>query len=369
MEKRAIIMLVAGLAGAAPHAPAAELPGRIATVEHHTAACFTPETSVNCEVSVVVESNGKLLLANDKRLPATGGPALFTLDLEQGKISGEPAVLPGDALKEADKYEALTKTLDGRYIIASTAFNKAGTQQDPRADTLSTLLYWPVDDPEAAKPLSPSSRGGVTSSIRLRKQISEAIGAPYFQIEGITMAPSEPAHEKAADGQLIIGIRKQGNSSADSYFGFLLISAHVKFNNGTMELVEAFKTIQNFNLQAQGKTLGLSGIEYDRFNKDRLYAVTSFEQQSVDAAGKKSTEIGGFLWAVPFTAGKPGTPKLLTREDGSALVFSNKPEGVEVLDAHQIIVVHDDDRVEVTTSEAGIKRGDNEFAYSKIIFP
>ncbi|MNH13451.1 hypothetical protein D3C79_730230 [compost metagenome] len=226
-----------------------------------------------------------------------------------------------------------------------------------------------MGDPEAAKPLLPSSRGGVTSSIALRKQISEAIGAPYFQIEGITMAPSEPAHEKAADGQLIIGIRKQGNSSADSYFGFLLISAHVKFNNGTMELVEAFKTIQNFNLQAQGKTLGLSGIEYDRFNKDRLYAVTSFEQQSVDAAGKKTTEIGGFLWAVPFTAGKPGTPQLMTRKDGSTLRFSNKPEGVEVLNAHQIMVVHDDDRVEVKTSEAGIKRGDNEFAYSKITLP
>lgn len=85
MEKRTIIMLVAGLAGAAPHAPAAELPGRIATVEHHTAACFTPETSVNCEVSAVVESNGKLLLANDKRLPATGGRPCSRLTLSRAK--------------------------------------------------------------------------------------------------------------------------------------------------------------------------------------------------------------------------------------------------------------------------------------------
>ncbi|MFJ4053103.1 hypothetical protein ACIPZC_06500 [Pseudomonas sp. NPDC089743] len=369
MEKRAIITLVVGLASATPHAPAAELPGRIAAIEHHTAACFAPGTPVNCEVSAVVESNGKLLLANDKRLPAPGGPALFTLDIEQGKISGEPTVLPGKALREADKYEALTKTLDGRYMIASTAFNKAGTDEDPSSDILNTILYWPVDDPEAAKPLSPTSRSGVTSSISLREQIEKAIGASYYQIEAITMAPSEPAKAKTADGQLIIGIRRHGNDKTDAHFGFTLISAHVKFKEGTLALVEAFKSVQNFNVQAQGHTVGLSGIEYDRFNKDRLYAVTSYEEKSVDAANKPITKIGGFLWVVPFAAGKPGTPQLVTREDGSTLRFSNKPEGVEVLDAHQIIVVHDDDRVEVQTSEAGIERGANEFAYSKIRFP
>lgn len=39
------------------------------------------------------------------------------------------------------------------------------------------------------------------------------------------------------------------------------------------------------------------------------------------------------------------------------------------MDNKQILVVHDDDRVEVGTSDTGIKRGDSEFGYSVITFP
>ncbi|MDH1571699.1 hypothetical protein [Pseudomonas sp. GD03746] len=369
MEKRAIITLVAGLFIAVPHAPAAELPGRIEAVEHHTALCHATDTAVDCDVSAVVKADGKLVFANDKGLPAIGDPAIFTFDFAGGTISGNPEVLKGSVLEKADKYEAMTTTLDGQYIIASTAFNKVGTEQDPSKDALNTLVYWPVNDPNTAKVLAQSTRGGIKSSIMLRKQIGEVIGSPYFQVEGITMAPSEPGREKDTDGQLIVGISKHGNSSATSNPAFLLISAHVKFNDARMELVDGFKSIQNFNLEAQGHPLALTGIEYDRFNKDRLYAVTSFETPSAEGEGNKGIETGGVLWAIPFTAGKPGTPQLVNRKDGSPLLFSNQPGGVEVLGAKQILVVHDDDRVEVKTSEAGIKRGKNEFAYSKITLP
>ena len=33
---------------------------------------------------------------------------------------------------------------------------------------------------------------------------------------------------------------------------------------------------------------------------------------------------------LPFADGKPGNPIRVTRQDGTALKFSNKPEGVEV---------------------------------------
>ncbi|MDD1977063.1 MULTISPECIES: hypothetical protein [Pseudomonas] len=36
---------------------------------------------------------------------------------------------------------------------------------------------------------------------------SSAIGSPYYQIEGITMAPSQAAKLDSTDGQLMLGIR------------------------------------------------------------------------------------------------------------------------------------------------------------------
>lgn len=368
MKVLSLCAAVTGLQLIAQSTSAAELPERIESIEHKTAHCFSAPPAVNCEVSAVVRTGESLILANDKPVPDREGTAVFTLAFKDGQLSGLPSYLPGKALKEADKFEALTTTLDGRYVIASTAFNKAGTEQNPRADVLNTLVYWPVNAPQSAKVLSLSSRGGVNSSMTLRKQIGEAVGSPYFQIEGISMAPSEPGMTSRADEQLILGIRKHGNSSADSAFSFLLISAHVKLNDGELRLVDSFKRIKRLELSAAGRVLGLSGIEYDRYNQDRLYAVTSFEQTSVDDKGNKVDEIGGFLWVLPFTEGKPGEPRLVHRADGKALMFSNKPEGVEVLDARHILVVHDDDRVEVQTSEAGIKRGNSEFAYSQISF-
>lgn len=369
MKKPTLVNLVTGLLFALPHAFAAEPPKYIEGVEHRTARCSAPHPVINCEVSAVTHAGGKLVLANDKPVPVQGGAAIFTLDLSEGQVSGQPAYLSGDVIKRADKFEALTTTLDGKYIIASTAFNKVGTEQDPRADALNTLVYWPVEHPAAVSVLSPSSRGGIDSSLGIREEIHKAIGSPYFQVEGITIAPEEPGAASDRIGQLVLGIRKHGQSSAESQFSFLLVSAPITLKDGQMELAGTFKSIQFPNLSMPKPGLGLSGIEYDRFNNDRLYAVTSFEDDSFDDAGKKTTRIGGFLWVVPFTAGKPGTAQLVNRKDGSALQFSNKPEGVDVLDANHILVVHDDDRVQVQTSATGIKRGDSEFAYSLITFP
>lgn len=369
MKQRSIISLITLLLCAIPPTYAAQLPERIDAIQHRTAQCFVPPPTVNCEISAAVQVGKQLLLANDKPVPAGGGASIFTLNFNNSKISGQPAYLPGDILKQAQKFEALTKTLDGNYVIASTAFNRVGTEQDPRADAFNAIAYWPVNNPGAAKLLAPSSRGGIDSSLAVREQIRNAIGWDFFQVEGLTIAPSEPGLKGSADGQLMLGIRRQGASYETSQFGFKIVSAPIKLNDGNMELVDSFKPILAFDPNKPEPTLGLSGIEYDRFNKDRLYALTSFETESVDGNGNEVISIGGFLWVVPFTEGKLGTPRLVSRKDGSALRFSNKPEGIEVLDANRILVIHDDDRVEVETSEAGVKRGNSEFAYSVITFP
>jgi hypothetical protein len=48
------------------------------------------------------------------------------------------------------------------------------------------------------------------------------------------------------------------------------------------------------------------------------------------------------------------------------LWFDNKPEGVVALNARQVMVVHDDDRVQVAESARGKAKQANEFTYSVI---
>ncbi|WP_280041028.1 hypothetical protein [Pseudomonas sp. Hg5Tf] len=362
MNRQAVVFAFTGVSLFLPTVLASPLPERIEAIEHRTAKCFSPPPSINCEVSAVVRTGDQLILANDKPVPGKGGRSLFTVNLKGDDLSGNPTYLRGDTLKDADKYEALTTSLDGRYVIASTAFNK-----DVAA--MSTIVYWPVGESSAAKALA--AYADAPKPTPLREQISSAIGSPYYQIEGITIAPSQAAKLDSTDGQLMLGIRKHGKSSKEDFrFDFLLLSADVKFTGGTLVLQSPFKKVRIDVPEDYGDELGLSGIEYDRYNKDRLYAVTSLEKERKDAAGNVvGSEIGGFLWVLPFADGKPGNPVRVTRQDGTALKFSNKPEGVEVLDNKQILVVHDDDRVEVETSDTGIKRGDSEFGYSVITFP
>lgn len=324
------------------------------------APCSESGKGVNCEVSGVARVGETLVLANDKQMPTSGDPAIFTLTLDNQHIAGAPNYLKGSVLRNADKYEGLTTTLDGKYVIAITAFNKEGTAQNPAADALNTLLYWPVGQPESAQIIAPSARGQVTSSKGLRELISDAVGSRYYQIEALTTAPGE---------RLLVGIRKLGMNSKSADFSFLLLSIPCSIDEQGVVLGDRFETVWNLTpdqlSEALGMNtgaypeLGLSGIEFDRINQDRFYAVTSYE---------RGDRIGGFLWILPLEQGKPGKPQPVRLKDGAALAFTNKPEGVEVLDDSHVLIVHDDDRVKVKAPETNIERQEHEFAYSVVAF-
>lgn len=341
------------------------------SVQHFIAPCFSPVQKVNCEVSGVVRSGAGLILVNDKRMPTPAGSAVFTMQLKDDRAIGPPTYLENQVLSQADKYEALTTTLDGKFVIASTAFNKEGTLDNPGLDVLNTLVYWPVIAPDQAKVLSPSTRGGITSSRELREKIFKAIdlhkqqeggahspATSYFQVEALTTAP---------DDTLLIGLRKYGQDSKTATFSFLLLSVSLKQLDGELMLGDAFKVILNLTPDKLARELGLpdgslaelglSGIEFDRYNNDRFYAVTSFEKGDV---------LGGYLWMLPLEKGAAGQPQPVRGKDGAPIKFANKPEGVEVLDQHRVLVVHDDDRVKVKDDENGSVRKDYEFTYSVI---
>ncbi|MFJ4068089.1 hypothetical protein ACIPW4_22705 [Pseudomonas sp. NPDC089996] len=330
------------------------------TMQTYLAPCYDAGKGVNCEVSGVALTGASLILANDKQMPEPGDPAIFTVALNEHRIVGTPTYLEGEVLRSADKFEGLTRTLDGKYVIAITAFNKAGTAQNPSADALNTLLYWPEGEPEKARIISASTRGQVTSSRELRAKISDAVGSPYYQIEAVSTAPGD---------RLLVGIRKHGSDSKSAGFSFLLLSISLSISEQGAELGDQFETLLSLTpdqlVEALGMeagaypALGLSGLEFDRYNNDRLYAVTSYE---------RGDRLGGFLWVLPFEGDKPGKPRAIRLKDGSTLAFIHKPEGVEVLDESHVLIVHDDDRLQVKDPKTNSQRQTHEFAYSVVTF-
>ncbi|MBK4999539.1 hypothetical protein IAE37_001815 [Pseudomonas sp. S31] len=344
---------------AAQGAVAADAERTARSVTHHVAPCVAAtqlspgDNNSVCQVSGVIRSGEALVFANDKPIPVEGNPAIFSLPLADGKVGDTPlSYLHAPAIDGADKFEALTSTADGRYIIASTAFIRSGTENDPKDDKLNAIVYWPADAVQKAKVLEPMTRGGITSSINLRKQISEATGSGYFKVESLAVAPGN---------QLVLGIRKHGNSSRDSAHSFLLIAAPFHLNKDVMKLTGTFHKILDAKLSVpqQTRLLGLSGLVFDSSSDRRFYAVTSME----DDQG-----IGGYLWEVPWAEGKAGEPILVKDANGEPLRFANKPEGITTLGSHQLLVVHDDDQIQVQTSLNGIAHRPNEFAYSIIKF-
>lgn len=340
-------------------AVAADSEQTVRSVTHHVAPCMAATqlplggSKSVCQVSGVVRSAETLVFANDKPIAVDGNPAIFSLPLADGKVSDTPPTyLHAPAIDGADKFEALASTPDGRYIIASTAFIRSGTKNEPKDDKLNAIVYWPAGASQQAKVLEPTTRSDITSSINLRKQISDATGSGYFKVESLAVAPGN---------ELVLGIRKHGNSSRDSAHSFLLIAAPFAFNDNVMELTGTFRKILDTTPSVPGETrlLGLSGLVFDSFSKTRFYAVTSME----DDQG-----IGGYLWEVPWANGKPGNPRLIKGADGEPLRFANKPEGITTLGPHQLLVVHDDDQVQIQTSLLGIAHQPNEFAYSIIDF-
>lgn len=339
------------------------LPAQIKTLEQATAKCFdeaqNPDSGnlIRCEVSAVSRVDDTLILVNDKPFPGKGLSPVFSLALQNNKISeAVPDYLDTPVITQARKFEALTTTLDNQYFIASTAFNRVGTAGDKQFDRYNTIVYWPVGKPERAKVASPSVREEVTSSIGLREQISEALGAPFFQIEGMSVAPGN---------RLLMGIRKQGDNHESARDVFKVLAATFILEGEVLQFTEPFKLIFEFTPNVPGQEfeeLGLSSIEFDRYNNDRFYALTSFEDEHT---------ISGYLWSIPLEGllqGDSASPQLVRAPDGLALRFANKPEGLEVLDHHYLLIVHDDDRVQVESSPEGIASKANEFAYTVVGF-
>ena len=80
---------------------------------------------VFCEASAVVFDDSRIILASDKPVPGSQYSPVFSFNYPgTGPILGSPAYLTATPFLSAIKYEDMTLTTDGAYVIASTGFDR-----------------------------------------------------------------------------------------------------------------------------------------------------------------------------------------------------------------------------------------------------
>ena len=274
---------------------------------------------------------------------------------------------------EAIKYEDFTVTPDGKYVIATTGFDRVHFSGSSEWDNYNTLLFWPVGKSGKVNLVSPSMRDGVTSSVQLRKKISSILitkafpaGVPYFKIEGLAAVPGNT---------LLFGIRGLGTKYDNFDYSIIIVSVSYSISKDKMILSDDFKKIFDYDVSGKkadiGQSPALSSIEYDAYNH-RIYLLTSYEPD--DDVGAKDTDLGAFLWTISMEnlMANKEPDLVLLKSSSKPLHFAHKAEGIAVISDTRVFVIHDDDRAlgrpkvnDVTTQ---FSRKANEAAFTVVDF-
>lgn len=308
--------------------------------------CFEPGLSsadgapVYCETSAAVFDGQKLILASDKPVPGQAYSAVFSFNYSgKGIIQGPPAYLVSAPFVSAVKYEDMTVTPDGKYVIATTGFDRVRPDSN-EWDGYNTLMFWPVDDPGAVEVISPFHNEGLTSSVGLREPISRALlsegfpdGAPYFKVESLAAIPGN---------RLLIGIREEGARYDNFKYTFKILAVDYHIDGGDMALTSDIELVYHYTGELHSDQViseALSSIEYDPHRK-LLYLLTSFEE------GETDESLGGYLWTLSLSSLRSNLPPEPVRtKSGGPVAFAHKAEGLTVLSENLLLVIHDDDRV------------------------
>ncbi|WP_456268007.1 hypothetical protein M1D97_12245 [Kushneria sp. AK178] len=314
-------------------------------IHHATLHCFPAgltddrHQTVHAEVSAVVHDGRRLILGSDKPIPGAERSSVFAVDIdERGHPREETlAYYTQPLIRQAIKYEDFALTVDGRYVLATTGFDRLHPE-DHSLNDYNHLLIWPLGDPDRVQVVDPDPRDGVPGSLELRQRLTAAIGMPYYKIEGLAAVPSDEG-----DGLLLFGVREQGHHYDDFSYVCRVVGAHYRIDaQGQLVFLDEMREHYAFDpgqFEAVRHVCGLSSLEYDPYHH-RLYLMTSFEneQEGIDS-------IGGYLWVIDMADLARGrAPELVAEEDGEALVFEHKAEGLAVLDHDRLFVVYDNDR-------------------------
>jgi hypothetical protein len=314
------------------------------------------------EPSSAYVQSGYVFLVNDRPQPV-GYPSQM-LKLKQSNFAHE--VIKQDSiqfvesqkLSSAFKIESVTKSYDGDSIFAATSFSFLSDEKT-ELDPYNTILSWPVGKSEDARILNESERNGTKSSRYVHTLIRQALmddeyplGPGFFKIEGLTSVPGN---------KLVFGLRKYGKSSKESLARFVLLEAILLKQNGEYR-IDSMRKAYSYdvaNNRSLNYPVGISSIEYDQ-SRNGLFILTSYEAGDF---------MGGYLWFLPlnyYQENKP--PKIVLDSYGAPLHFAHKAEGLAMLNDHELLIIHDDDRREsiVTMENSSVVRKVNQGIFSRV---
>ncbi len=295
--------------------------------------------NVFAEISGAEYVDGYLYLINDK--PIEGLTPIFKIPFSKSKknFSKKIIYLKSPVIVNTEKFEDITVTLDKKYILATTAFDRIDSNSN-KWDCYNKIVYWKVKDENKVEIISPTEDSGVISSKSLRKYFQEALidekypeGPDYFKIEGLTVIPNN---------KILFGIREYGKTYKNFTYVIKILCAEYYIENGKIILKDNITLINDFDnkLNLPDKSMyrfGISGLIYEKTN-NMLYVLTSFENEN--------SEFDGNIWYISlpdFFAKKP--LKLLCSKNGEPITFfPHKPESIALIDANTLIIVCDDDR-------------------------
>ena len=332
---------------------AREAPGPVARIVQSGAIdCFPQGTKGHdgspgtCEVSAAAIVGDRVILASDKPAPTADRSAVFSYPWE-GTLPRETdpaknAYFTAAPFLTAAKYEDMAVTPDGSYVFLATGFDRVDPAS-PKLDAYNTLLFWPAGREKDASVVGASERGGVTSSLDLRRTLSRLQktdafpdGLPYFKNEGLAAPPGD---------RLLFGVREAGKNYNEFTYMIRIVSVpylirdcHVILGDGA-KIVYDMTGAELARRAGLPELLGLSSLTYDKYHA-RLYMLTTFEISQTEPIN------GGYLWVMSMDAlSSGGLPALVRTPDGAPLKFGHKPEAVTVINGDSLLVVHDDDRV------------------------
>src|SRR5699024_5226896 len=84
---------------------------------------------------------------------------------------------------------------------------------------------------------------GIDSSVGIRKQLGEVLGAPYFKIEGLSCVPAADG----GDDLLVFGVREIGRSYADFRYAVCLVGAPYHMEGDDLVPTGAFRVLYDFD--------------------------------------------------------------------------------------------------------------------------
>lgn len=288
------------------------------------------DSELRCEPSGAVFSDDSVWLVNDKTIGSSPTSSIMQADFQGYRLGAVASGVRGNPIAAGSrKWEDIDKTPDGKYIVATTGFDRI--RDDGGWDVYNRLVSWPAGNFAQLSLVQPNSeRNGIRSHIDLRETISQVlsksgfVNSDYFKIEGLTLT----------DDTILFGIREVGLNYEAFQYTVTIVGIPYQRGVGGLRMSNQPYILKTLTLEDQ--SWGLSSLTIGH-HPNMLLVMVSQE------AGPKLNDLNARLLRTNLIKDDL-TYSWVTDVNGIPLEFHRKAEGIAHLGSKRYLIIHDDDR-------------------------